>query len=328
METKKSKNLLKEELPRVILLLATLIVFVFFGIVQPKFFNLGNIFNILQTASIVGVMSLGVMISLSCGELNFAAGSTAAIAATIVGKLAGDKIDGMVIPIIIALLACLLISFVSAVAAFRVGIPSFIATLGVSRIIDGLCKLFSGNKTIFSKTWPDTFTYLGQGRIGVVPVSIVMFIVILLIVWLLMEKTSTGKYIEAIGTNSISCQQVGINVTRMKFIAFAISSILCGFSGIMFVSKMNSVGVLAGSDMLMNAIASAILGATFLRIGRFNVWGSALSVILLTAIQNGVVSIGAPSPVKSLVQGIILIVAVGIIALVRKGGLPNVSIGS
>lgn len=326
MSEKAKTSILREELPRYFLLIATILVFLLFGIMQPKFFNLRNIMNILSTASIVGIMSLGMMISLDCGELNFAAGSTASVAAIIVGRLSGEKINGYLLPVVIALVGCIIVGLISSTVAFRLGISSFIATLGVSKLTDGVTKFLCDNKSFRSKKWPESFSTLGQGKIGPVPVALIVFLLIAVVMWIFMERSRTGKYVTACGTNQTSCRQVGINVTRIKFIAFAISSILCGFSGIVYVSQMNTVSLLAGSDMLMNAIAAAILGATFLKPGKFNVPGTVLSVILLTAIQNGVISIGAPSPAKSLIQGVILIIAIGIIALIRKGGLPNVSI--
>lgn len=113
----------------------------------------------------------------------------------------------------------------------------------------------------------------------------------------------------------------------MKIIAFVICSVVCGFSGIMASSKTANVMNTLGSSLMMDAMAAAMMGATFLRPGRFNIPGTVVAALLTSIISNGIIFMGAPDFLKDMISGVILIIAVGYIAMTRKEGLPSVKMG-
>ena len=114
---------------------------------------------------------------------------------------------------------------------------------------------------------------------------------------------------------------------RIKIIAFVICSLVCGFSGILSCSKTVNVMATSGSSIMMDAMAAAMLGATFLRPGRFNIQGTVVAALLTAIITNGIIFCGYPDYIKDIINGIILIIAVGYIAMTRKEGLPSVKMG-
>ena len=105
-----------------------------------------------------------------------------------------------------------------------------------------------------------------------------------------------------------------------------ISSVLCGFAGMIAASYNNSVSLTMGAELMLPAIAATMLSATFLQIGKYNVPGTVLAAILMIVIQNGVISAGYPIYVKDIVQGILLTVAVAAIAIIKEDGLPSVKL--
>ena len=132
---------------------------------------------------------------------------------------------------------------------------------------------------------------------------------------------------QAVGNNQTCCRQVGINVRKIKIIAFIICSLVCGFAGIMAASKTSNVMSTLGSGIMMDAMASAMLGATFLRPGRYNIQGTVVAALLTAIISNGITFCGYPDYIQNIVNGIILLIAVGYIAMTRKEGLPSVKMG-
>ena len=116
-------------------------------------------------------------------------------------------------------------------------------------------------------------------------------------------------------------------MTKIKIIAFIICSLVCGFAGIMASSKTSNVMNTLGSGIMMDAMASAMLGATFLRPGRYNVQGTVVAAVLTAIISNGITFCAYPDYVQNIVNGIILLLAVGYIAMTRKEGLPSVKMG-
>ena len=326
MSTEKTSRFLKQELPRWFLLIFTVLVAIVFFILEPAFFTGYNINNMFTTAAISGIMALGGMMAFGSGELNFGLGSIAAFSGTLLGLLT-DRI-GFGPALVVALLGAILIGVICSFFTFNLGLPSFVASLGIGKVFDGVSRFLCTNKSIYSDKWGPAFFWLGQGRIGVVNVCILLFAVIAVLMWFLTEKTPLGRHIFAVGDNMQACKQVGINVRRVKYISFILSSFFGGLAGVLYVSQIGYVPVLPGSSMLMYAIAASMLGATFLRPGRFNVPGVLLAAFLLSMIQNGIVNLGISSSFTYIVQGVILTISVSIIALVRKGGLPGVSFGN
>ena len=117
----------------------------------------------------------------------------------------------------------------------------------------------------------------------------------------------------------MAAAHVGINVKRTKMLGFIMCATLCGFAGVLQSSTINSTSATLGAETLMGAMSSMMLGATFLKPGVFNTLGAVVGALLLAIIQNGLIMIGATFYARDIVQGAILILAVGIIALIRKG---------
>lgn len=320
-------NFLRKELPRYFLLIVTILVAIVFWIVQPKFLTFENVINIICASALTGTMAISVVIALASGEMNFAVGSLATMAAVIYGKLLETKGMPMPVAILGGVIVVMLFGMIGIGLVLKAGVPSFIATLGLSTLINGVMKYLTNNKIYFSVDWPDSFKYIGQAFIGKIPVLVIVFIVIVILAWLLVDETKLGRHIFAVGTNKVACRQVGIDNKKIKLIAFMISCALAGLSGILYASRDYNVHPQLGSGMQMEAFAAAMLGATFLRPGHFNIQGTVVAVFLMTLIQNGIFSTGAIYASRYFFQGIIFLVAVGFIALTRKEGLPGVKFG-
>lgn len=310
------------------LLIALFILFIIFSIAQPRFLKFSNVMDIVSSSSLVGIMALGATIIMSVGEMNFALGAEATLIAGILGFLLQEQIiPWYFIAVLVVLLIAVLIGMLNSVFAVRLGVPAFVATIAISKIHDGMYSLVSGNKTMFSKNWPEQYKLLGQGYVGPVPILVLIFLAVGISCWLLMDKTKLGRHICAVGQNSVACKQVGINVRRVKVIAFLLCSSLAGFAGILSSSRNFNVMTTLGSSMMMNAMSAAMLGATFLRPGRFNVQGTVVAALLVSVISNGLLMLQSPDYLKDIIQGIIMILAVGYIALTRPEGLPSVKMG-
>lgn len=317
-------NLFRKDLPRYFLLIATVIVALVFWGLQPKFLTFENLGSIFCASSLMATMAIAVVVALASGEMNFAVGAQATIAAVVCGVLM--NIPGM--PYIVAVVAGLVVAMIVGALGIgltlKIGVPSFIATLAVSSLATGFIKLLTGNKTYFSTKWGADFAFLGQGYIGKIPMLVIIFFLIVGISWFFIDYTKLGRHIFAVGTNKNACRQVGINNKKIKFIAFMISSALAGLSGILSASRNMTIPMTLGSGMMMNAFAIAMLGATFLRPGRFSIQGTAVATLLTIILQNGIFSTGTEYAARYIFQGAIFLIAVGFIALTRKEGLPGV----
>lgn len=332
MATKQKETIQKrntvDTVAKYFLLIADVLLLLFFGIMRPGFWQISNFMDIVATAALVGVMGMGASIVMMVGDMNFGVGAEATLTATMLGWLLGKGfIHSYVLGVFLALLLIAFMGVIDSYFGVILGVPAFIATLAISKINDGIVTHLTDSKTMFYSSWPASFKYLGQARLGPVPVMALVFILLAVVLWFIMDKTKLGTYIQAVGNNPNCCKQVGINVRRIKIIAFIMCSVVCGFAGILSASKTNNVMFTLGSGIMMDAMASAMLGATFLRPGRYNIQGTVVAALLTAIISNGITFCGYPDYIKDIINGIILIIAVGYIAMTRKEGLPSVKMG-
>lgn len=327
--TVSNKNTVVENVAKYFLLAADILLLVIFTALNPRFASVMNLSDIIGQASMIGIMGIGATIIMMVGEMNFGIGAEATVTAALLGYMLGNgRMNLYVLGLLIALTVICVIGYLNAVFGVMLGVPAFIATLALSKIWDGATSWLTDNKTMYDSSWPKVFTFLGQYRIfGVFPMTAVCFIVVAVIAWFIIDKTKLGEQIQAVGNNAKCCRQVGINVRRVKIIAFILCSLIAGFSGIVASSKTGNVVNTLGSSLMMNSMAAAMMGATFLRPGRYNIQGTVVAALLTAIIKNGIKFNGYPDAIQNIVNGVILLVAVGYIAMTRKEGLPSVKMG-
>ncbi len=310
------------------LLFADILLIFLLGAFKPRFWQMTNLIDIAATASIIGIMGIGASIVMMVGEMSFGFGAEATLIAAILGGILGKEyIPIYLVAFLIAILFACVVGVINSYFAVILGVPAFIATLALSKLWDAAVTYVNEGRTMYYQNWPDAFRILGQGYIGKIPVSVIVFIIVAIAMWFLVDKTKLGSHIQAVGNNASCCRQMGINVTKIKIFSFVLCSAICGFSGILAASKTGSVAVNLGSGMLLNAIAAAMLSATFLRPGRYNIQGTVAAAFLMAIIKNGCTFYGFPDAVQDIFNGVILLVAVSYIAVTRKEGLPSVKVG-
>lgn len=317
-----------EAITKYFLLIADILLLLIFGLMRPGFLQVSNLLNIVAMAALIGTMGMGASIVMTVGEMNFGVGAEATLTAATLGWILGkEKVSVYVVGVLFVLLLIALVGVIDSYFGVIIGVPAFIATLAISKINDGIVNWLTEGKTMLYSNWPAVFKWLGQGYVGPLPVMVIAFAIISLALWFLMDKTKLGSHIQAVGANANCCKQVGINVKRVKIIAFIICSLVCGFAGILASSKTNNVMSTLGSGIMMDAMASAMLGATFLRPGRYNIQGTVVAALLTAIISNGITFCAYPDYIQNIVNGVILLIAVGYIAMTRKEGLPSVKMG-
>lgn len=317
-----------ELLSKYFLLFATVVLLIGFSIIEPKFFSGITILSILVTASLSGTLAIGMMYALIVGEMNFAIGAQATVAAAIVGSLMANKGFPYPVAILCGVAFPLLMGLIAIALNIKIGVPTFIATLALAPFANGLTIIFTNNKVFYSDNWPNTVIgEIGQRMLGPIPLLVIVFFILVILTWLLLDYTRLGRYMFAVGTSPTASMQVGIKVNHIKIFGFLLSSLVVAFAGIMIASREYKVWPTMGDESMMEAIAIAMLSATFFRPGRFNIQGILVASFFVTAIYVGIRMIGGLLEIRYLVQGVTFILAVGFIARTRKEGLPAVKFG-
>lgn len=299
------------------LLIFTICVAGVFTVMQPTFASVGNIMNIISSTVVLCIASLGLSLVMITGEIDFACGSELAAGACILAVLAKSGMNYF-LALFISLCCCAAIGIANGILHTRVGIPGFIATMGVSFIIDGFNKMITGSSRVFSSSWGKIFVVIGQKKIGgIVPVSVIILVIIAVVILIYTEAMTNGRKLYAVGSNDSACKYIGIDARKEKMKAFIISAVLCGFAGVINASQLNSASPYLGETTLVNLLTMLMLGATFYRIGVFNVFGTIVGALLVNIINNGMTLIGAKTWQQYLVQGTVMLVAVTLVTLLR-----------
>lgn len=320
----KKRNLTSNSLRNIFakrwLLLFTLATVVVFGIISPAFLKMDNLLNILSSACIVGVMGVGLTCIFATGELDFSAGSQVSLASCLMAViLGGGLIKNYIVAVLLTLLVLGIVGLYNSFLHVKIGIPAFIATLGTSYLVKGIAKALTGGKNINNlPEWPEEFTFIGQGYLfGVIPMPVVILVMVGAIVLFYTEYIRAGKYLYAVGANPIACDYIGIDGKIQKIKGFVITALCCALAGIMQGSQMNAASPTLGENMFVPALTTVFLGATYGKIGVFNVPGTLVGAVLYALINQGLLMITSDLWLKNYVQGGMLLFALVMVVVIR-----------
>jgi len=291
---------------------------VVFSLLSPRAFpTLGNFTNVLNQASLAMIIAGGLTLAVIVGELDLSIGFAASLHGILVtGLIVHDKLP---IPLAVALVIALgaLIGLVNGFIVTKIKVNSVIATLGVGTILTGLAFAYSAGVPIVAGV-PEAFLQLSLGRwLFGIPNNIIVMALVLGALWLLVERTSIGQEIQAVGGNAAAARLAGINVDRIKMLGFVISGMCAALTGILLASRLGSGTASAADSYLLTAFAAVFLGSATLRDGEFHVLGTFVGALIIAFGFNGLSIFGAPTFSQYVFQGAILIVAVGLASLGR-----------
>ncbi|HYA74559.1 MAG TPA: ABC transporter permease, partial [Roseiarcus sp.] len=219
---------------------------------------------------------------------------------------------------VIVLVAGGMIGLVNGLIVTKIRVNSVIATLGVGTILTGLAFAYSAGVPIVAGV-PESFLQISLGRwLFGVPNNIVIMACVLGALWLLVERTSLGQEIQAVGGNPAAARLSGIDVDRIKILGFVISGVCAALTGILLASRLGSGTASAADSYLLTAFAAVFLGSATLRDGEFHIFGTLIGTLIIAFGFNGLNIFGAPTFSQYVLQGAILIVAVGLSSLGRS----------
>jgi ribose/xylose/arabinose/galactoside ABC-type transport system permease subunit len=254
-----------------------------FAIASPTFLSYGNLQVVLQPIPEAALLAIGVTILMIAGEFDLSVGSTFVLAPMVmVIALAG----GWALPLamLAGLLAALAVGLVNAFVTLRIGLPSFIATLGTLFAVRSLAVVISGG---FPPPFPrDMNLDWIVGRVDLLRVSVFWLIGIAVLLTLWLRRTDFGGWIFATGGNLGAARDMGVSVTRVKTVCFALCSVLAGFAGMIQVFRLRSITPSLGSGLELTAIAGAVIGGAALAGGVGSVLGAIIGALLLAFIEN------------------------------------------
>lgn len=299
-------------------IIGLLVMILAFSLLSPRAFpTVNNFTNVLNQASLTMIIAAGLTLAVIVGELDLSIG----FAASLHGILVTGLIVSNKLPIPVAIFSVLaigaLIGWINGLIVTKIRVNSVIATLGVGTILTGLAFAYSAGVPIVAGV-PEAFLQISLGRwLFGIPNNIIIMALVLGGLWLLVERTSLGQEIQAVGGNPAAARLAGINVDRIKILGFIVSGMCAALTGILLASRLGSGTASAADSYLMTAFAAVFLGSATLRDGEFHVLGTLVGALIIAFGFNGLNIFGAPTYSQYVLQGAILIIAVGLSSLGR-----------
>ena len=254
-----------------------------------------NMQVIMRSAAQLGIIAIGQVLILISGKIDLSVGSIFGICG--VSFVAMTRVIDVPFAFILALLCGAGIGFMNGFFTEKVGVPSFITTLGSLYIFRGLIYFVTqGFANAIPKTARDTVLVrlLGGSFMGGWNNSIIWLILILITMSILLFFTPYGNWLFAVGNNEKSARSRGVSPVKVRMIAFVICGLLAGFAGIITVCDMKMGGTTLGKGIELESIASAVIGGVSLSGGLGSVFGAAIGALFLSMIRSGLIMLGAP----------------------------------
>ena len=291
-------------------------VLLFFWANLPDTFMTGrNWLNITQQVSMLTVVAAGMTIVMVMGDFDLSVGSMASLSGIVVAKLftLGYPVSAAVA---VALFAGLAGGAINGVLVSIMGILPFIATLATLTIFSGAAFMISGGKTIFGRDIPDAFSGFARGGIPLgggtlsLPYLTIVAATVVVLVWVLLEQTTFGRRLYAIGGNREAARLSGVRLRSLRLIAFSLAGFGAAVAGLMYSSRVASANPTQGSGLMLNAIAAVFLGMTMSEEGEPRVYATLVGVLALGVLDNGLTQMSVDSYVRDILVGAIILAAV------------------
>ena len=282
-----------------------------FGLWVPsQFLTTSTLHSVAAQQAVTGMIGLAVLIPLAAGLYDLSVGATANVSGILTIVLMNNNHWAVVPAIIAGIAIAVAIGFTNAFIVVKLGVNSFIATLGMGSILAAVEVIISSN----SQPIPPTSTAwnnLTQTTVGGFQIVVLYLVILAFILWWLTAHTPVGRYLYAIGGNPDAARLSGVRINRYTTFALVSSATIAGFAGIMF-SSLNGPSLDFGSTLLLPAFAAAFLGSTQLIPGRFNVWGTLLAIYVLATGVQGLQLVSGASWLSDMFNGVALIIAVAL----------------
>lgn len=290
-----------------------LILIALFSILAPgTFLTINNLLNILNQGALAVIIASGLTIIVIVGEFDMSIGNIASFAGVLVTGLMAKQHLSIFLSIIIVLFFSLFIGFVNGIIVTKAKVSSVISTIGIGGIIVGLDYAYSSGVPIATGIPSGFFNLTLFKLFNVIPIDIVYMFIILIILWIILNRTELGERIQAVGGNETAAKLSGISTDKIKIISFMISAFCAGITGILLASLIGSGTSGAGDSYLMNAFAAVFLGAATIKEGEFHIIGTFIGVFLVQTGFNGLAILGVPTFFQYIFQGFILVGAVSL----------------
>lgn len=302
-------------------LIIMVLLFIFFSITRPVFLTPSNLLSILLGLTIYAILALGETFPLIVNGMDLSIGAIASLSVMVSSYcMVILELKGYY-AIIICLLMGATIGLINGLLIVKLKIPDLLTTLGMMFLVQGLQLIPSAGRSIGNGmslpngetakgVFDEGFKFLGQGRLfDIIPIPVAFMFIIAVIVFVVLSLTRYGRIFYAIGGNSEAARLVGVNIYKYRILAYIISGFVASFAGIVLAARVGRGDVSSGGTLLMDAIASALIGYAVLGAQKPNPFGTIVGAIFIGMLINGLTMLNVPYYTQDFIKGCVLVTA-------------------
>lgn len=287
-------------------IIALLLLLLVVGLINPQIFLPFNLQNVFRSASFNAIAAFGMTFVIMTGNFDISIGSMLAVLMIVSAYLVG--VTTPFIALVGTIITGVLIGLWNGFLTVKGKIPSFVVTLGMLWVLRGIAYLATDNNPVYIKD--QRFIWLGNGMVFGIPVPFIIMVITFVLFYLLMNNTSFGRKVKAVGDNEKAAFFAAINVDLIKILAFIIVGICIAISATLTAARMYSASPRLGVGYEFQVIAMVILGGTSLKGGKGTLFGSLLGAFFFAFLNNGLNLLGIQAFWQYVAVGLVLIGAV------------------
>ncbi|MEJ5246904.1 MAG: ABC transporter permease [Caldilinea sp.] len=290
---------------------------VIFSLLRPGvFLSPNNLRNITEQVAILAIVATTMTVVMVVGDFDLSVGALASLSGVVVADLLIQGV-GLWPAVLIALAVGATAGLLNGLLVAYFGLSAFVATLATMTAFRGLSLFYTNGSTLFSGI-PESFRLFGQSFTGPIPNSVLIMLGVLAATWFVLEQTTFGRRLYAVGGNAQASYLAGLNVRALRLSAFVISGLGAALAGVVLTSRLFSAHPTAGEPLMLNSIAAVFLGMTMFREGEPHVPGTFVGVLLLGVMSNGLNILQVNSYIQLVLTGAIILLAVLLSGLARR----------
>lgn len=306
-------------MPRVSTILGLIGMVIIFAVRSPVFLSKANILDLLTQTAVLAIAAAGLTAVVASGEMDISMGSVLTLAGVIaVGSM--GKGAGLIQAVGAALAVGLTAGVVNGTVSIYLRVSSFIATLAIAAIADGSSLLYSGGYRLYKGMLPG-YRFLGTGRVVGIPVPVIVMFVFIGLLYLLLNQTVWGRRLYAVGGNVEAAWLSGVNPKLLKMLAFLICGLGAGLAGIVVTARSGVAEPFARFAYTIDCYAAIFLGTTVTPEGEPTMFGTAIGILILGVLNNGLNLFGVAFYLQNVLKGLLILAAVvgGSLLRMRRG---------
>lgn len=291
-------------------------VFLFFALTQNAFLKPANLINVLQQVAIYGIVATGVTFVMISGGTDLSVGGQVACNGLLIAAMMVYWKLPVPVAMIIGMATGILLGCINGAIAAVLRVTPFVITLCTMLILNGVALVVTNGYPIYDM--PAGFLWFGQGRVGPIPVSVIIMVLVCVVGWFLLSKTYFGRRVYALGGNQEAARLAGINIVKMRIMVYGLCGLFTSIGTIVMLARTNSATATSGSNYQFDCMTAICLGGITFGGGNGNMINTFIGVLIIGILANGLILMGVNSNMQQVIKGILLLFAIAMDAIQKR----------